>query len=93
MSDPKTGGRFSPGARRLAGMGVELAATLVAACLLGFWIDRRFETEPWGLMICSVLGIVGGLYNLIRQSVHEVFRTPTNEGKENDRLKKEKSDS
>lgn len=64
------------GAMRLAGAGVELVATVVVACLLGYWIDRRFGTEPWGLLILAGVGIVGGIYNLVRQAVHEMFRRP-----------------
>jgi F0F1-type ATP synthase assembly protein I len=59
---------------RLATAGVELAATLVGACLLGYWIDLRFGTDPWGLLICAGIGIVGGLYNLIRRQVHRAVR-------------------
>lgn len=57
-------------AARLAGAGVELAATLIGACLLGYWIDLRFGSSPWGLLVCAGVGIVGGLYNLIRRQVH-----------------------
>lgn len=66
-------------AMRLAGAGLELAATLLGACLLGFWIDHRLDTSPWGLLVCAGVGIVGGLYNLIRKWVrgvlHEVERS------------------
>ena len=76
MGDGKPSKRAPIGAMRLAGAGVELAATLAVACLLGYWIDRKFGTEPWGLLILAGLGIVGGLYNLVRQAVHEMFRPP-----------------
>ncbi|UCD28740.1 MAG: AtpZ/AtpI family protein [Planctomycetota bacterium] len=79
LGDKKAGKRITSGSMRLAGTGVELAATIVVACLLGYWIDRRFESGPWGLVICSVLGIVGGLYNMIRQSVQELFGNAENE--------------
>jgi F0F1-type ATP synthase assembly protein I len=62
------------GTLRLAGMGMELVATILVACLLGYWIDRRFDTGGWGLIVLAIIGIVGGLYNLIRQSVHEMFQ-------------------
>ena len=56
---------------RLAGAGVELAATISGACLVGYWIDRHYGTSPKGLLICAIIGVVGGLYNLIRQAVRE----------------------
>ena len=56
---------------RLAGMGTELAGAVLAFTLLGWWIDRKLETDPWGVLIGACLGIVGGLYNLVRVAVRE----------------------
>ena len=50
----------------LAGTGFDLAASVGVGTLIGWWIDRQYETEPWGLIICALLGIIGGLYNFIR---------------------------
>lgn len=50
----------------LAGMGLDLAAAVGVGALLGWWIDRRYETDPWGILICSTIGIVGGLLNFVR---------------------------
>lgn len=50
----------------LAGLGIELAASVIGATLLGLWIDRHWQTDPWGLVICASLGFVGGMYNFIR---------------------------
>jgi ATP synthase protein I len=49
-------------------MGAELTAALVGFTLLGFWIDRHFGTRPWGLLVCVLCGLVGGLYNTLRTS-------------------------
>lgn len=76
MVEEKPASQTSGGAMRLAGIGVELAGTVGVACLLGYWIDRRFGTDPWGLVILAVIGVVGGLYNLVRHAVHEMFRPP-----------------
>jgi len=76
MGKEKRTNQASGGALRYAGAGVELAATVIVACLLGFWIDRRFGTEPWGLVILAVVGVVGGLYNLVRHAVLEMFQPP-----------------
>jgi len=67
MSAPEPPKRVPGSAMRFAGIGTELAATLVGACLLGYWIDRRFETSPWGLLTCATVGIVGGMYNMLRR--------------------------
>jgi F0F1-type ATP synthase assembly protein I len=54
---------------RLAGLGLELAGAVAGFTLIGWWVDRRFETSPWGVIIGVVLGLVGGMYNLIRSSL------------------------
>lgn len=65
---PQQRNRRSP-ALRLAGLGAELAGAMVGFTLLGIWIDRHYGTHPWGLLICAVLGLVGGLYNFFRSSL------------------------
>ena len=50
----------------LSGMGFDLAASVGVGALLGWWIDGRFDTEPWGVIVCSTIGIVGGLLNFVR---------------------------
>ena len=58
--------RSQSGQISLAGIGFDLAAAVGVGALLGWWIDRRFETGPWGVLICSSIGIVGGLVNFVR---------------------------
>lgn len=50
----------------LAGIGLDLAASVGVGTLLGWWIDRRFDTAPWGTIICASIGIIGGLLNFVR---------------------------
>lgn len=54
---------------RLAAMGMELSAALVGFCLAGYAFDRHYDTAPWGLAVGGGLGLVGGMYNLIRASL------------------------
>ena len=54
---------------RLAGVGVELAAAVGGFAVVGHFIDRWQGTHPKGLLIGAVLGLVGGLYNLIKASL------------------------
>lgn len=54
---------------RLAGIGFELVAGVGAFILVGYWWDRHFGTGPKGVIVGAVLGVIGGMYNLIRQSL------------------------
>ena len=54
---------------RLAGLGFELAASIAGGGLLGWWLDGRFGTAPRWLLTGLGIGIVGGLYNLIRAAL------------------------
>ena len=53
----------------MSGIGLELVAAVVGLTLIGYWWDRHFHSSPWGLLIGVALGLVGGTYNLIRQSL------------------------
>jgi F0F1-type ATP synthase assembly protein I len=61
--------RRFPGWVRYSGVGLELAGATAGLAFVGYWIDRRFGTQPWGFLGGVVIGLVGGLYNLVRQSL------------------------
>ena len=74
MTDKSTGkGKTKPqestSLARLSGMGFELVAAVGGFILVGYWWDRHFGTGPWGIVVGAVLGMIGGMYNLIRQSL------------------------
>lgn len=54
---------------RFSGIGVEFAAVIVVFTLVGLWIDRGYDKSPWGVVIGSSLGLIIGMYNLIRESL------------------------
>lgn len=66
-----------PGWVRYSGVGLELAGATAGLALLGYWIDRHFATSPWGILGGVVIGIVGGLYNLVKQSLAAVREAGT----------------
>ena len=66
MSAPVKGRRYEMG---LAGLGMELAASVIGLTFLGLWLDRRWDTAPWALVVCATIGFVGGMYNLIRSAL------------------------
>jgi F0F1-type ATP synthase assembly protein I len=63
--EPKSGGRW----QGLSGIGFELVAAVAGFTLIGYGWDRHFGTKPWGLLTGAALGLIGGMYNLIRQSL------------------------
>ena len=54
---------------RYSGLGIEFAAAVAGCTLVGYWIDRRYECRPWGILIGAMVGLIGGMYNLIRESL------------------------
>jgi F0F1-type ATP synthase assembly protein I len=63
--EPDSGGRW----KGLSGIGFELVGAVVGLTLIGYWWDRHFGSSPWGLLTGAALGLIGGTYNMIRQSV------------------------
>jgi ATP synthase protein I len=79
--------RRFPGWVRYSGVGLELAGATAGLALVGYWIDRKFGTSPWGILGGVVIGIVGGLYNMIRESlaaIREAGRDDAANAKERD---------
>ena len=62
---------------RYSGIGLELAGAIAGLAFLGYWIDGRFRTTPWGMLGGVVIGLVGGLYNLVRESLAAVREAKT----------------
>jgi F0F1-type ATP synthase assembly protein I len=53
---------------RAYGIGFQLVCAVAGFVLVGVWIDRHYNSGPWGTLICLVLGLIGGFYNLFRES-------------------------
>ena len=48
------------------GLGSQLAITVTGMAFLGYWLDKKFSTEPLLTVIGSFLGITAGLYNFLK---------------------------
>lgn len=61
-----TGGHRKYGA---LSAGFELAASVAGFSLIGWWLGGYWGDPRIGLLIGAVLGIIGGMYNLVRPSL------------------------
>jgi len=50
-------------------MGLELAGAVIGLTLCGLWVDYKFDTGHIGLITGASIGVVGGMYNFIRQAL------------------------
>ena len=51
---------------RYSHLGFTLAVTIVVCVLGGRWLDTRWETEPWLMLVGAFFGIGAGLYHFIK---------------------------
>jgi F0F1-type ATP synthase assembly protein I len=54
---------------RYAGLGVDFAAAVAVFTLIGYWIDRHWQLGHTATVIGALLGLIGGMYNLVRGSL------------------------
>jgi F0F1-type ATP synthase assembly protein I len=57
----------TPGPLRYAGLGIQLAVTVLVCVLLGQWLDRKVGTDGVFTILAPLLGFGGMLYSLIRE--------------------------
>lgn len=49
------------------GSGIQMAAAVVIMYFVGIWIDGKFESAPWGMIVCVFFGATAGLVHFIRE--------------------------
>lgn len=52
---------------RLAYSGLEFGGIVIASILLGLWLDAKFDSKPWIMLVLTVAGMAGGMFRLIRR--------------------------
>jgi len=63
---PDPGSKKGPGPARFAGLGIQLAVSLVVFVLAGQWADRKLGTGGILTVAGAFLGFGGTMYSLIR---------------------------
>lgn len=46
------------------GVGIQLVAAIGGGVWIGHFVDKKFGTTPWFLLLGILLGTMGGFYNL-----------------------------
>lgn len=78
----------SRGWLRLAGLGFELAGSIVGGVAIGWWLDRHFGTSPRWTVVLGGVGLVGGFYNLIRTALGASAEAEKSRDRTSDRVSK-----
>jgi F0F1-type ATP synthase assembly protein I len=63
---PEPGRKGSSNIMQLADLGLRLALSVALATFAGLKLDQWFDTSPWLLILCSLLGVVAGMVSTIR---------------------------
>jgi F0F1-type ATP synthase assembly protein I len=50
----------------ILGSGIQLAATVVLMFFLGRWLDSKFGSDPWLMLVGTFFGLGAGLYNFVK---------------------------
>ena len=66
MADARRGGGLSGG--EFAGVGLQFAAVILVFTAAGVWLDRRFGTSPWLLLVFVFAGAGGGFYSIYQKA-------------------------
>lgn len=55
-------------------MGLQFAVAIVLSVYLGQWLDRRFGTAPWLLLLTLLLGAGGTFYSIYLKLMADLKR-------------------
>ena len=50
----------------LGTLGLSFAMAIVLGTAAGWWVDRRFNSDPWGILVGFVLGFAAAILNVVR---------------------------
>jgi F0F1-type ATP synthase assembly protein I len=60
-------GNGPPSGLEFAGLGFQFAAAIIVFLYLGKWLDAKFGTAPWLLLVGVFVGAGGGFYAMYRK--------------------------
>lgn len=57
-----------------AGVGLQFAVSIIISVYAGQWLDRRFDTAPWLMLLALLLGAGGTFYSIYRKLMADLQR-------------------
>ena len=51
---------------RYGAVGFEFSGTIAAGAIIGWWVDAKFGTQPYALVLMTLLAVVGGFIRLVQ---------------------------
>lgn len=62
----KTTGELLRTVGALSTVGLSFVLAIAIGTALGWWIDGKFGTSPWGFFVCFFFGLAAGVLNVYR---------------------------
>jgi ATP synthase protein I len=83
--------RASRAASKYAGVGLQFAASILLFLYAGQWLDRRFGTAPWGVLVGVLVGASAAFYSMYRKLMTDLERTEKAKRDARERAERERS--
>ncbi|MCA9547904.1 MAG: AtpZ/AtpI family protein [Myxococcales bacterium] len=64
--DPKARGRAIYEGARYSASGIEMALSVLVGYGIGWWVDGKWGTDPWGMVIGIAFGFAAGVRSLLQ---------------------------
>lgn len=61
----------------LASLGLSFVLAIVMGTAIGWWVDQRFGTAPWGFIVFFACGVAAGILNVYRITARALRGTRT----------------
>ena len=72
--DDSAAARLARSAAKYGGVGLQFAASILLFLYAGQWVDRRFGTKPWGILIGVFVGAGAAFYSMYRRLMADLRR-------------------
>lgn len=73
-SDESEDARLARSTARYGGLGLQFAISILLFLYVGQWVDRRYGTKPWGLLVGVFVGAGAAFYSMYRRLMADLRR-------------------